>query len=68
MLEIELATTGALCLIPFVPSIVLDVYQQQDGRAKVIVDPPAGLLEQTYQLKKRVKIKGYLPEEAIGYS
>ena len=68
MLEIEVTTTGALCLIPLVPSIVLNVHQQEDGKAKVIIDPPAGLLEQTYQQKKRIRIKGYLPAKAVGYS
>jgi 16S rRNA processing protein RimM len=52
-----------LCLIPFVPSIVLDVDRENSA---ILLDPPSGLLDITYVEQKRIVIKGYLPERAIG--
>ena len=67
MLEIRLAgTEDKLCLIPLVPSIVTSV----DLKAmRIIIDPPAGLLDFTYlEKKKKVVIRGFLPEKAMTLS
>ena len=63
MLEIRLAgTEDKLCLIPLVPSIVtsVDVLNR-----KIIINPPSGLLDFTYlEKKKKIVIRGFLPEKA----
>lgn len=49
-----------LCLVPMVPSIVVIV---DLARRCVFLDPPAGLLELTYQLQVKPRaVKGFLPE------
>jgi|AntAceMinimDraft_5_1070358.scaffolds.fasta_scaffold541940_1 hypothetical protein len=60
MLEIKLSGTGALCLIPLVPQIVKSVNLAE---RRVLLEPPPGLLDLSYEEKqKRVIIRGYLPE------
>lgn len=64
MLEIRKpGLAGELCLIPFVPSIVLRV--SYDQRA-ILIDPPEGLLDLVYIENKRVVIRGLLPSVASG--
>jgi 16S rRNA processing protein RimM len=67
MLEIRLADTeDKLCLIPLVPSIVTSVDMLN---RKIILDPPKGLLDNTYLEKKiKVVIRGFLPERAAHLS
>ena len=56
MLEIQLDSVNLLCLIPFVPSIVVDVDLKQKY---VVIDPPVGLLDLVYAEKvKKVVIRG----------
>ena len=67
MLEMRLAgTEDKLCLIPLVPSIVTSV----DVKAmRMIIDPPSGLLDFTYlEKKKKIVIRGFLPERAAHLS
>ncbi|KAL3941958.1 MAG: hypothetical protein SGBAC_003760 [Bacillariaceae sp.] len=47
-----------LILIPFVPEIVPKVDLEE---RKIVVDPPAGLLDLTYIREERVVLKGLLP-------
>jgi 16S rRNA processing protein RimM len=65
MLEIQrLPVEGGekdLVLVPFVPSIVIDV---DVGAHRLLLDPPRGLLEMTYREKKKIVIKGFLPARA----
>ena len=63
MLEIRLAGgEDKLCLIPLVPSIVTSVDLKT---MRMIIDPPAGLLDFTYlEKKKKIVIRGFLPEKA----
>ena len=63
MLEIRVSGSNDLCLIPFIPAIVLSVNMEKKS---MILDPPAGLLDLTYQEIKKVIIRGFLPAEAIG--
>ena len=66
MLEIRKpGLTGELCLIPFVPSIVLHVDYENKA---IVLDPPIGLLEMVYVEHKKVVIRGFLPTIAIGLS
>ena len=72
-LELDLTTTAnnnnqqqqqkpkEYVLIPFVPSIVptVDLSNQ-----RIIIDPPAGLLDLTYQKQPKVRIKGFLPAKS----
>ena len=48
---------GTLCLVPLVPEIVLDI---DIDLQIVVLDPPEGLLDLTYQENKKYVIKGYL--------
>jgi 16S rRNA processing protein RimM len=62
MLEVRKINSKELCLIPFVPSIVLSV---DLAGCALLLDPPKGLLQLTYMEKeKEVAIKGFLPERA----
>ena len=63
MLEIRLAGgEDRLCLIPLVPSIVTSVDVKT---MRMIIDPPTGLLDFTYlEKKKKIVIRGFLPEKA----
>ena len=67
MLEIRLSgTEDKLCLIPLVPSIVTSV---NTATMKIIIDPPSGLLDFTYlEKKKKIVIRGFLPEKAAHLS
>lgn len=60
MLEIRFIGKKEHCLVPFVPSIVLDVDMQSK---KVILNPPEGLLDLTYLLEERRTIRGFLPAQ-----
>jgi len=62
MLEVRKIGTKELCLIPFVPEIVLSV---DLVGGKVVLCPPKGLLEISYEEKQaKVTIKGFLPLKA----
>ena len=62
MLEVRKIDSKELCLIPFVPSIVLSV---DLAEGSLLLDPPQGLLQLTYlEKEKEVAIKGFLPERA----
>jgi 16S rRNA processing protein RimM len=64
MLEVKLQPSGALCLIPLVPAIVLEVDLE---RGQLLVDPPTGLLELTYAPSEVNKaLRGFLPGRATG--
>lgn len=67
MLEIRLSgTEDKLCLIPLVPSIVISV---NTATMKIVIDPPSGLLDFTYlEKKKKIVIRGFLPERAAHLS
>lgn len=72
MIEIKLyskdkvkTSNNAMCLIPLVPSIVIDI---DNVNKYMVIDPPAGLLDLTYAQKIRTVIRGYLPAQAIGIS
>mmetsp|Transcript_25641 Transcript_25641/g.24501 ORF Transcript_25641/g.24501 Transcript_25641/m.24501 type:complete len:399 (+) Transcript_25641:138-1334(+) len=67
MLEIRIAgTEDKLCLIPLVPSIVTSVDMLT---RRIVLDPPKGLLDNTYLEKKlKVVIRGFLPERAAHLS
>lgn len=52
------AVPDDLVLIPFVPEIVPKVDLEEK---KIIIDPPAGLLDLTYVREEKVVIKGLLP-------
>ena len=61
-LELLLHSSQKLCLVPLVPSIVLSVDLKQK---QLVLEPPSGLLDYTYEEKpRRVVIRGFLPEEA----
>ena len=54
-----------LCLVPLVPSIVAHV---DLPRQRLLLTPPAGLLDLTYvERKKTAAIRGFLPETAAPY-
>ncbi len=58
-LELLLHKSQKLCLIPLVPSIVVNVDVQ---KGQVLLEPPPGLLDYTYEQKpRRVVVRGYLP-------
>jgi len=73
MLEIEKANhgsvgggggegKGALCLVPLVPQIVTLVLLAEK---RILLDPPAGLLDLIYHTApKRVTIRGFLPAQS----
>ena len=64
MLEIQkFGPKNELCLIPFVPAIVIDVDYKTNS---IYVDPPNGLLDLTYIEIKKIVIRGFLPLIAIG--
>jgi 16S rRNA processing protein RimM len=67
MLEIRLSgTEDKLCLIPLVPSIVTSV---NTATMRIVIDPPSGLLDFTYiEKKKKIVIRGFLPEKAAHLS
>lgn len=52
------AVPDDLVLIPFVPEIVPKVDLEEE---KIVIDPPAGLLDLTYIREEKVVIKGLLP-------
>ena len=56
---------GDLCLVPLVPSIVRIVDTKLN---LLVIDPPTGLLELTYQEKIKANIKGYFAEYAQSVS
>lgn len=58
MLEIRKRGTRDFCLIPFVPSIVVEVDIQNK---RVFIDPPEGLLDLSYEVVEKFVVKGYLP-------
>lgn len=58
MIELRFRGTEKYCLVPFVPSIVTNV--MLDDKA-LIVEPPVGLLEMTYESDQKVIVRGYLP-------
>jgi 16S rRNA processing protein RimM len=62
MLEISfLNDPEYLCLVPFVPQIVLDI----DLNTRVaVLDPPKGLLSLRYKKPVKITVKGYLPSRA----
>ena len=59
LLEVKLLSQQKLTLVPFVPAVVTKV---DVVSGKVVVDPPPGLLDLTYEETKRVVIRGFLPE------
>ena len=63
MIEVKLAGTENLTLLPLVPQIVLRV----DLRAgRILLDPPAGLLDLVYvEKEKTVPLRGFLPEQSV---
>jgi len=63
MIEVQKRGSKELCLLPLVPQIVTHV----DLKAKrIIIDPPAGLLELVYEEKiKPVALRGFLPSKSI---
>lgn len=63
LLEIQKRDSKQLVLVPFVPHIVVHV---DISNGVVLIDPPDGLLDLTYEEFKRVVIRGLLPENAIG--
>lgn len=66
MLEIrKLGDNNVLCLVPFVPAIVLDVNFELN---RIVIDPPKGLLDLTYSEAKKIVIRGFLPSFATGLS
>jgi 16S rRNA processing protein RimM len=65
MIELKKINSDELCLIPFVPQIVTSI---DLNNKVVIINPPIGLLDLTYTEMKRIVIRGYLPETAIGLS
>eukprot|EP01031_Cornospumella_fuschlensis_P027542 gene27542-33266_t len=58
MLEIRFLGRKEHCLIPFVPSIVLQVNVQSKS---MVLNPPEGLLDLTYLLEERRTVRGFLP-------
>ena len=76
MLEVRLSAEGQLCgsdaddddersplcLLPFVPQICVRV--DTENRA-IMADIPTGLLELTYSERRRVVIRGFLPESCM---
>ena len=56
---------GDLCLVPLVPSIVRIVDTKLN---LLVIDPPTGLLELTYEEKIKANIKGYFAEYAQSVS
>lgn len=65
MLEVRKIGTKELSLIPFVPEIVLSVDLIS---RKIVLNPPKGLLEISYEEKQtKVAIKGFLPQRAGEY-
>ena len=61
LLEIKLHSQKRLSLVPFVPAVVTKVDMVA---GTVVVDPPPGLLDLTYEETKRIVIRGFLPEVA----
>ena len=58
-LELQLHTSKKLCLIPLVPAIVVGIDTHQ---GQVLLDPPPGLFDLTYDEKpRRVVVRGFLP-------
>jgi hypothetical protein len=54
------------CLVPLVPSIVRCIYLPSGA---LVLDPPTGLLTETYELSERVgPIKGFLPAHIAALS
>lgn len=58
MLEIRVRGTKQHCLVPFVPSIVPEVNLVD---RYLLLNPPAGLLDLTYEVDTKVIIRGSLP-------
>eukprot|EP01031_Cornospumella_fuschlensis_P027144 gene27144-32790_t len=58
MLEIRFIGRKEHCLVPFVPSIVLQVNVQSKS---MVLNPPEGLLDLTYLLEERRTVRGFLP-------
>ena len=61
MLEVRLIGSDRLCLIPLVPNIVPSI----DLENRIIsLNPPPGLLQLSYEEKKRQQVvKGFLPNK-----
>lgn len=59
LLEVKLLSQKKLTLVPFVPAVVTKV---DTVAGAIVMDPPQGLLDLTYEETKRVVIRGFLPE------
>lgn len=63
MLEIQKIGSAELCLLPLVPQIVIHV---DIAGGRILLNPPAGLLDMVYIEKpKPVALRGFLPEKSI---